>query len=122
MMYVFLDVILEKLNKDLDAALLADPQKRVTLTTIPQSRVLRKRGNNEKATLLNKKKATVGRKCVKKRASKEKDNVTDGCAVNRHIHRSSKYPENVTVKSIYKDLPVTLPVKRKHKVIYKIPT
>ena len=44
MMYVFLDVLLEKLNKDLDAALLADPQKRVILTTIPQSRVLSKRG------------------------------------------------------------------------------
>jgi hypothetical protein len=115
--YVFVDVLLEKLNKDLDAALLADPQKRVTVTTIPQSRVLGKRGNNEKATLLNKKKATVGRNCVTKRASKEKDKVTDGCAVNRHIHRSSKYPENVTVKLICKDLPVTLPVKRKHKVI-----
>lgn len=108
-------VLLEKLNKDLDAALLADPQKRVTVTTIPQSRVLRKRGNNEKAALLNKKKATVGGNCVTKRASKEKDKVTDGCAVNRHIHRSSKYPENVTVKLICKDLPVTLPVKRKHK-------
>jgi len=122
MMYVFSDVLLEKLNKDLDAALLADPQKRVIVTTIPQPRVLSKRGNNEKATLLNKKKATVGRKCIKKRASEEKDNVTDGCAVNRYNLRSRKYPENVTVKSIYKDLPVALPVKRKHKVIYKIPT
>jgi hypothetical protein len=116
MIYVFLDVHLERLNKDLDAALLANPQKRVIVTTIPQSRVLRKRGSNEKATLLNKKRATVGRKCVKKRASKEKDKVTDGCAVNRHIYRSSKYSENVNVKFTSKDLLVALPVKRKHKV------
>lgn len=116
MIYVFLDVLLERLNKDLDSALLADPQKRVTVTTTPQSMVLRKRGNNEKATFLNKKKATVGRKCVKKRASKEKDKVADGCAVNRHIHRSSKYSENVSVKFTCMDLPVALPVKRKHKV------
>lgn len=107
-------VRLEKLSKKVDAALLADPQKRVILTPSQQSMV-RKRGNNEKATLLNKKKATVGRKYVKKRASKKKDKVTNGCAVNRHIHRSSKYPENVTEKLICKDLPVTLPVKRKHK-------
>jgi cell division protein FtsB len=115
MIYVFLDVLLERLNKDLDAALLADPQKRVTVTTTQQSRVLRKR-NNEKATLVNKKRATVGRKCVKKRARKEKDKVIDGCAVIRHIHRSSKYSENVSVQFTCKDLPVALPVKRKHKV------
>jgi hypothetical protein len=81
---------LERLSKDLDAALLADPQKRVTVETTLQSTVLRKRGNNEKATLLNKKNATIGRKCVNKRASKEKYKVASGCAVNRHIHRSSK--------------------------------
>jgi hypothetical protein len=116
MIYVFLDVLLERLNKDLDAVLLADPQKRVAVTTTPQSRMLRKGGKNEKATLLNKKKATVGRKCVKKRASKEKDKVTDRCAVNRHIHRNSKYSKNVSVIFTCKDLPVALPVKRKHKV------
>jgi hypothetical protein len=116
MICVFLDILLERLNKDLDAALLADPQKRVTVKATPRSRVLRKTGNNEKATLLNKKKATVIRNCVKKRASKKKDKVTDGCAVNRHIHRSSKYSKNVSVKFTCKDLPVALPVKRKHKV------
>jgi len=115
MIYIFLDVLLERLNKDLDAALLADPQKRVTVTTTPQSRVLRKRGNNEKATLLNKKRATVGRKCVK-RARKEKDKVTDGCTVIRRIHRSSKDSENVSVKFTCKDLPAALPVKRKYKI------
>jgi hypothetical protein len=69
---------LERLNKDLDAALLADPLKRVTVKTTSQCRVLTKRRHNGKATLLNKKKATIGRKCIK-RASKEKHKVTSGC-------------------------------------------
>jgi hypothetical protein len=122
MIYVFLDVLLERLHKDLDAALLANPQKRVTVTTTRQFRVLTKRGNNEVATLLNEKKVTVGRKCVKKRASKEKAKVNNGCAVNRHICKSSKlqhkakYSENVSVKFTCKDLPVELPVTRRHKV------
>jgi hypothetical protein len=72
MIYVFLDVLLERLNKDLDTALLAGPQKSVIVTTDTQSRVLWKRGNNDKAALLNEEKAKGSRKCVKKRASKEK--------------------------------------------------
>jgi hypothetical protein len=122
MIYVFLDVLLERLNKDLDAALLTDPQKRVIVTTVTRSRVLRKRGNNDKATLLNEKKATVSRKYVKKRENKEKGMMTNICAVNRHIRRRSKlqyearFCDNRSVKFTCKDLPVELPMKRRQKV------
>ena len=122
MIYVFLDVLLERLNKDLDTALLAGPQKSVIVTTDTQSRVLWKRGNNDKAALLNEEKAKGSRKCVKKRASKEKDTMTNSCTVNRRIRRSSKLqPEakssdNASVKFTCKDLPVELPVKRRQKV------
>jgi hypothetical protein len=43
MIYVFLDVLLERLNKELDTALLADPKKRVTVTIAPQSRVKKRK-------------------------------------------------------------------------------
>jgi hypothetical protein len=68
--YVFSDVLLERLNKDLEAKLLADPQKRVFVETVTQSRMLKKR-NNDKAAPVKEREVTVNRKCVKKRASRK---------------------------------------------------
>jgi hypothetical protein len=44
--FIFLVVILERLDKDLDLKLLANPQERVKVSTIQQSKILRKRQRN----------------------------------------------------------------------------
>jgi hypothetical protein len=43
---IFLVVLVERLDKDLDLKLLANPQERVNVSTIQQSKMLRKRRRN----------------------------------------------------------------------------
>jgi hypothetical protein len=133
MFLVFLVVCLERLDKNLVLKLLSNPRERVSIRTIQQSRVPRKRRSKDREACMKRKrgcmrknpniykrkKVKVNRKPVRKQERKKEDEMANSCFVNTCTLRSKKcahkdkYIANSTLKCINKDLPVELPVKRK---------
>jgi hypothetical protein len=60
--FIFLVVVLERLDKDIDLKLLANPQERVSVSTIPRFKRLReRRRNGRKAHVKNRRKKKMSR-------------------------------------------------------------
>jgi hypothetical protein len=68
---IFLVVLVERLDKDLDLKLLANPQERVNVSTFQQSKMLRKRlRNGRKAYVKNRRRRRRKKMLISKRGRK----------------------------------------------------